>query len=76
MRLKNILVVVAMAWTSAANAESVSKQDEAACRRDVRRFCSHVGGGDNQKYKACLQAHIQELSQKCQQVLMKHQGQQ
>jgi hypothetical protein len=60
----------------AAYADKGSRQEQAACRPDVRRLCGHIGGGDEQKYRECLQAHISELSQKCRQVLMKHQNQQ
>ena len=49
-----------------------AKEEQAACRADVRRFCGKIGAGDDQKYRDCLQSHFQELSQKCQQVLMSH----
>ncbi len=76
MRVKIVLAVAALLGNSGAYADAVSKADQAACRPDVRRFCGHIGGGDNQKYRDCLQSHFQELSQKCQQVLMNHQNQQ
>ncbi|MDE3174905.1 MAG: hypothetical protein KGM15_02205 [Pseudomonadota bacterium] len=76
--MKAILTAMALICASAAAqaATSGSKEEQAACRPDVRKFCSHVSKGDDAKYKECLQAHFSELSQKCQQVLMKHQNQQ
>ena len=76
--MKAILTALALlcAGASAQAANSGSKQEQAACRSDVRKFCGHVGRGDDTKYKECLQTHISELSQKCQQVLMNHQNQQ
>ena len=75
MWLRSLLVAVSLIGAGAAFAQSGTPQEQAACRPDTRKFCAHVTGGDNQKYRDCLQAHIQELSQKCQQVLMTHQGQ-
>jgi len=58
---------------AAAHAQMAgTRQEQAACRPDVRRFCGHIGRADNQKYRDCLQGHFQEVSQKCQQVLMNH----
>jgi hypothetical protein len=53
-----------------------TSQEQTACKPDVRRLCGKIGKGDEQKYRDCLQTHFSELSQKCQQVLMNHQGQQ
>jgi len=72
-------MLVAAALLSAggvAYADNGTRQEQAACRPDVRRFCGHVEHGDSQKYRDCLQAHRSELSQRCQQVLMKHQNRQ
>jgi len=35
-----------------------------ACKPDIRQFCSNVppGGG---RIKACMKAHLQELSEPC-----------
>lgn len=57
-------------------AQTGTGQEQAACRADVRRVCGKIRRGDNQKYRDCLQSHFFELSQKCQQVLMKHQNKQ
>lgn len=76
MWVKNVLAAAALVGASAAYADTITKAEQSACRPDVRRFCAHIGAGDNQKYRDCLQSHFQELSQKCQQVLMNHQNQQ
>jgi hypothetical protein len=72
MWVKIVLAAATLFGASAAYAESGTKAEQAACRPDVRRFCGHIGGGGDQKYRDCLQGHFQELSQKCQQVLMNH----
>lgn len=59
-----------------AYADNGTRQEQAACRPDVRRFCGHLTHGDNQKYRECLQAHLSELSQRCRKVLMKHRDRQ
>ena len=69
-----LLAIVAVA--PAARAESGTKEEQAACRPDIRKLCGHIGKGEEQKYRDCLQTHFSELSQKCQQVLMAHQNQQ
>jgi hypothetical protein len=76
VRIIGLLTALALASVAnAARAESAgTKEEQAACRPDVRRFCAQIKG-DNQKYRDCLQAHFSELSQKCQQVLMTHQNQ-
>jgi hypothetical protein len=78
VRIIGLLTALALAsLANAARADSAAgtKEEQAACRPDVRRFCGHIGKADNQKYRDCLQAHSSELSQKCQQVLMTHQNQ-
>jgi len=47
-------------------------QEQAACRPDVRKLCGHIGKGESDKYRDCLQTHFSELSPKCQEVLMNH----
>ncbi len=75
MRVLTVLALLAAMAPTAAWAESSgSKEEQAACRSDVRRLCGKIGRGDDQKYRDCLQSHFQELSQKCQQVLMNHQN--
>jgi hypothetical protein len=75
MRVLCVLALLAALWPAAALADdSGSKEEQAACRSDVRRLCGRIGKGDDQKYRDCLQTHFSELSQKCQQVLMNHQN--
>jgi hypothetical protein len=75
MWLKSLVVAASLLGAGGAWAQSGTPQEQAACRSDVRKFCAQVTGSDNQKYQDCLQSHVKELSQKCQQVLMTHQGQ-
>jgi hypothetical protein len=75
MWLRSLVVAASLIGAGDVCAQSGTPQEQAACRPDARKFCAHVTGGDNQKYRDCLQGHIHELSQKCQQVLMTHQGQ-
>ena len=72
--MKPILAALALIGVAAsADAQYAgTKEEQRACRPDVRRFCSHIANPDNQKYRDCLQSHMPELSQKCQQVLMNH----
>jgi DNA-binding FadR family transcriptional regulator len=77
MRLAILLAAVALIGAAGtAVADKATRQEQAACRPDVRRLCGHIGRGDAEQYRECLQTHFSELSQKCQQVLMKHQNQQ
>jgi hypothetical protein len=77
MKLGAMLAAAALLSAGgAAFAENGTREEQAACRADVRRLCGHIRRGDNQKYRDCLQSHFFELSQKCQQVLMKHQNRQ
>ena len=71
---KSCLVVAVALLTLApgALAETGSKEEQAACRPDVRKLCGHIGKGDDQKFRECLQTHYSELSAKCQQVLAAH----
>ncbi len=76
MRFRPVAFAVALAAAGPAFAQSGTKEEQKACRADVRRLCGHIRGDENEKYRDCLQSHFQELSPKCQQVLMKHgQGQ-
>jgi hypothetical protein len=76
LKLAQLLVAAALLGAGAAQAQTAgSREEQAACRPDVRKFCGHIGKSDTQKYRDCLQTHFSELSQKCQQVLMNHQNQ-
>ena len=75
MRVLGVLALLAALSPVAALADnSGSKEEQAACRSDVRRLCGRIGKADDQKYRDCLQTHFSELSQNCQQVLMNHQN--
>jgi len=71
MRVLCVLAILA-AMAPAYAGSAGNREEQAACRPDVRRLCGRIGTGDEQKYRECLQAHFSELSQKCQQVLMNH----
>jgi hypothetical protein len=73
MGLMRFALVATLLAAGAAYAQSGTKEERTACRADVRRFCGHIRKAEDQKYRDCLQTHFQELSSKCQQVLMKHQ---
>ena len=74
--MKSILLLTTLALTclaTAAKAESGTKEEQAACRPDVRKLCSSLGKADEQAYRGCLQYHFGELSPKCAQVITVHQ---
>jgi Cysteine rich repeat len=70
--LKNVLTIVAVLLlsTSAATAQMRAGAMAAAraCRPDIRQFCSNVQPGQG-RIKACMKAHIQELSDPCKEAL-------
>ncbi len=39
-----------------------------ACKPDIRRFCSEVPPGEG-RVKACMKAHLPELSEQCKEAL-------
>jgi hypothetical protein len=48
-------------------------QEQAACRSDVRKLCRAVKpGSGSEAMLACLQAHREQLSRACAQVLANH----
>jgi hypothetical protein len=52
---------------------SGTPKEQAACRPDVRRFCSHVKqGSDSSAYLSCLEANRSKLSKACLGVLESH----
>jgi Cysteine rich repeat len=77
MFMRTLCVALALSCVAfAAQAGNMGTKDEqTACRADVRKFCAQIQKADNDKYHECLQSHFSELSQKCQQVLMNHQNQ-
>ena len=73
MRIAILTALVGTGLSFAALADSAGTAEErAACRPDVRKLCGHIGAGESDKYRDCLQTHFSELSPKCQQVLMSH----
>jgi hypothetical protein len=76
MKLTGLLsVLVLIGFSSAADAESGTKEEQAACRPDVRKFCSSLPkGSGEQEYRNCLQFNFAGLSPKCQAVITAHQN--
>ena len=57
----------------AANAYQGNAKEQAACRPDVRRYCSSIKpGSDEGMFLSCLQAHRAKLSKACNEVLTSH----
>lgn len=57
--------------SSSAWAQMASPQEDAACRRDVSRFCRGMSR-DPPVILACLQSNRARLSKRCQTVLRNH----
>lgn len=71
MTIRTILLsLLLIGAATTAQAYSGTKQQQDACRRDVRRFCWRLpkDAGDN-AYLSCLQAHRHRLSRRCRKVL-------
>ena len=52
---------------------SGTPKEQAACRPDARRFCSHVKqGSDSNAFLSCLEANRSKLSKSCLAVLQSH----
>jgi hypothetical protein len=52
---------------------AATPQEEAACRRDVRKFCRHLpAGAGNDAFLHCLQDNRPKLSKACGDVLRSH----
>jgi hypothetical protein len=50
-----------------------SSKEQAACRPDVRRYCSTIKpGSDSDLFLHCLQANRAKLSKPCNEVLTSH----
>ena len=71
MTRASVLTLAALAGAAQAG-ETGTQAEQAACRPDVRKLCGHIGAGESDKYRECLQTHFSELSPKCQEVLMNH----
>ena len=71
MTFRKTLLALAFAGVSSmAIADTGTREQQAACRPDVRRFCSKLGpGAGDQAFEDCLQMNRDKLSAKCQRVL-------
>ena len=59
--------------TAAMAQQGGTAQEDAACRRDTRRFCRHIKAGEgNNAFLQCLQEHRAKLSKPCDAVLKSH----
>jgi hypothetical protein len=55
--------------TSGASAQSAAARAVlGACRPDIKQFCAEVPPG-NGRIKACMKAHLPELSEPCKEAL-------
>ena len=74
MTLRMLLISgLLTALTTVAFAQSGTSDEDAACRPDVRKFCSKTNGAEGSNaYLQCLQAHRAKLSKPCLAVLEKH----
>jgi hypothetical protein len=73
MLSKLLLSAAFVAVSSLAFADSGTPLEQAACRHDVRKFCHSLKEADgDEAYLHCLQAHRDELSAACRNVLTAH----
>jgi hypothetical protein len=73
MKIAILAAVLGAGLVGAAQADTAgTAKEQAACRPDVRKLCGHIGAGESDKYRDCLQTHFSELAPKCQEVLMNH----
>jgi hypothetical protein len=73
--MRKILVAILFASSFCASswANSGTPEEQAACRSDVRRFCSKLPrDAPDGDYLACLQAHRERLAPRCLAVLTNH----
>ncbi len=70
MTIRTIMLSLLLIGAATAAQAGGTKEQQDACRRDVRRFCYRLpkDAGDN-AYLACLQAHRHRLSRACRKVL-------
>ena len=73
---KALLLAIAIASFSPAVTAAAfqgSPKEQAACRPDVRRYCSAIKpGSDGGAFLSCLNAHRDKLRKACLAVLVSH----
>jgi Cysteine rich repeat len=70
---KSVFLALALFAMGASAAQAATKQEQAACRSDARKYCSsHVG--KPQEMLSCLADHKADLSQACRAVVESHGG--
>jgi hypothetical protein len=64
-----LLLVVVLACSAGANAQEPAEHPVLkACKGDIAHFCSQVPPGEG-RIKACMKAHLPELSEPCKEAL-------
>jgi hypothetical protein len=68
--MKNALFAAALIVASVSTARATPAQMMVlnACKPDIRAFCSQVAPGGG-RIKACMKAHLPELSEPCKEAL-------
>jgi hypothetical protein len=72
MSLKQMLIagLAVVGLATAALAQSHSRDEEAACRRDVAHFCRGLSQDD--RIRDCLVGQKRSISHRCREVLESH----
>jgi hypothetical protein len=70
--LNRVLIICAILLLPASGAMAQmrpgAKAAARACKPDIRQFCGEVAPGQG-RIKACMKAHIRELSEPCKEAL-------
>jgi len=66
--LKRVLMIGAILSLSTSAAMAQMRPAVGACKPDIARFCSQVPPGEG-RIKACMKAHLPELSEPCKEAL-------
>jgi hypothetical protein len=67
---KALLALAFASVSSIATAQRGTPEQQAACRPDVRKFCSKVAlGSPDRAYQDCLEMNRDKVSAKCQRAL-------
>jgi hypothetical protein len=70
-----ILTLVALfsfSHGATAQGSSGTREDQAACRASVKRYCAQAIRGGDMMVLSCLQQNRSRISKPCQQVLIKY----